>query len=668
MFVLGLPQNDIAEEIKHFVKEFYDFAKSVEEIKPKEALPELIVDNFDDEQVWQQLELQNTEKLILFVPQVAKLIAKKNKLLFPIKSDSLETSEVDAQENQDESDAEQEEQPSPKAKSKKKHKKKINKPQSAAPTVVDDKFFKLREMHEFLEKEENNPKGAADDSIDLFADFPSSDDDEAEDPDDEEGESYGLHYKDFFDPVEGQEEENDESTGSEEEESGEEDGEGVSEDEDNDDPASNNQKKSVRFEPGSNEESGESEGDEDQEGDVPKSSFEGRQERLQKRIDQIHEEALSKKPWQLQGEVKATTRPQNSLLEEVLEFDMTSRPAPVITEQTTLKLEDIIRQRIKDKVWDDVERKVKPVETPKEFKKALVLDQEKSKLSLAQIYEKASFCFSPFFTSCSWPQKKYTIATQNQKINNINNTHLFSAFAYQITFFSQYHVDISHKAQAEIDGDTSETQQKEDSPEHAEIKKLMHSLFCKLDALSNYHYTPKLAQPEIKVISNLPAITVEEVGPAGTSDATLLAPEEVKVNTTVVFITSAKPRGTLLGKDERTHTDKKRERRKKKKKQRVHKLRQEAKEKERQKQNPQEESKKMSKKQAAKHVEKAAKEGTIKMLKDSGSDKKAVKSSTAFFSQLQDQVTSVIKNKSMEMKRKKESESNLRIKKLKMVK
>ena len=118
-----------------------------------------------------------------------------------------------------------------------------------------------------------------------------------------------------------------------------------------------------------------------------KSSYELRQERLKTKIQELEEEAIAPKPWKLMGETKAELRPDNALLEEDLFFDHTTRQAPVITEETTKTLEEIIRQRIKDQAFDDVERKIKPVYDPTEFKKKLVLDQEKSKFSLAEIYE-----------------------------------------------------------------------------------------------------------------------------------------------------------------------------------------------------------------------------------------------------------------------------------------
>ena len=71
--------------------------------------------------------------------------------------------------------------------------------------------------------------------------------------------------------------------------------------------------------------------------------------------------------------------------------------APVMTEEVTQTLEQLILQRVKDRVWNDVVRKEKPAQDPFSFKKKLVLDQEKSKLSLAQIYEQVWIInYNPF--------------------------------------------------------------------------------------------------------------------------------------------------------------------------------------------------------------------------------------------------------------------------------
>lgn len=60
------------------------------------------------------------------------------------------------------------------------------------------------------------------------------------------------------------------------------------------------------------------------------STLEMRSERINKRIAKLEEEAVSdNKPWALKGEVAAKDRPQNSLLEEAVEFDVCTRPGKI---------------------------------------------------------------------------------------------------------------------------------------------------------------------------------------------------------------------------------------------------------------------------------------------------------------------------------------------------
>lgn len=46
---------------------------------------------------------------------------------------------------------------------------------------------------------------------------------------------------------------------------------------------------------------------------------------MSKKIEELEKSALTEKPWQLSGEVTAQARPENSLLEEDVEFEQMSR-------------------------------------------------------------------------------------------------------------------------------------------------------------------------------------------------------------------------------------------------------------------------------------------------------------------------------------------------------
>ncbi|KAI4572898.1 hypothetical protein MJG53_012736 [Ovis ammon polii x Ovis aries] len=655
-------QGELASKFTSLTKVLYDFNKVLEnDRKHGSPLEKLMINNFDDEQIWQQLELQNEPILQHFQSTVSETIEDEDISLLPeseeqeceedvmeLEAAGQEDLEQDLEEEVEEAEEEEVSDLSaddPEADERAKNSSKLDlrksldfsdedsdldfdisklerqsKVQSRVPrkptekSIVDDKFFKLSEMETFLEnmeKEEEHRDDQEEDDIDFFEDV---------DSDEDEGGLFGgqdlksgkssrnLKYKDFFDPVESDEDvasvhdDGSELASDKEEEIAEEGEESISEtDEDDDLEESGDSKqhketsKRVTFALPNDEDTEDTNVlNVQKDYDEVKSSFEKRQEKMNEKIASLEKELLEKKPWQLQGEVTAQKRPENSLLEETLHFDHAVRMAPVITEETTLQLEDIIKQRIRDQAWDDVVRKEKPKEDAFEYKKRLTLDHEKSKLSLAEIYE-------------------------------------------------QEYIKLNQQKTAE-----------EENPEHVEIQKMMDSLFLKLDALSNFHFIPKPPVPEIKVVSNLPAVTMEEVAPVSVSDAALLAPEEVKEKNKAGDIKTAA---------EKTATDKKRERRKKKYQKHLKIKEKEKRRRLLEKNNP-DQAGRYTKAAASEKLKQLTKTGKASLLKDEGKDK-ALKSSQAFFSKLQDQVKMQISNTKKTDKKKKKNQ-DISVHKLKL--
>jgi len=105
---------------------------------------------------------------------------------------------------------------------------------------------------------------------------------------------------------------------------------------------------------------------------------------MKKKIHELEEKSIAPKPWTLSGEITAKDRPKESLLEVALDYDNPSKLPPVITEETTQTLEEIIKKRIFEESWDDPIRKV---EIKTSFKPKIELNYEKSKKSLSEIHE-----------------------------------------------------------------------------------------------------------------------------------------------------------------------------------------------------------------------------------------------------------------------------------------
>jgi U3 small nucleolar RNA-associated protein MPP10 len=177
----------------------------------------------------------------------------------------------------------------------------------------------------------------------------------------------------------------------------------------------------------------------------------------------------------MKGEISSKDRPQDSLLDDPesanLEFDRTAKPVPIITEDVTETIEDLIRRRIKNNEFDDLPKRFITDVSKFHNRQKYELSEQKSTKSLAEIYE-----------------DQYNQVDENKEI-------------------------------------TDELKKK-----HDEISELFNQVSHKLDALCSAHFIPKPHQfktIEIKVNDNAASINMEDSQPLHVSSESTLAPQEI---------------------------------------------------------------------------------------------------------------------------------------------
>ena len=249
------------------------------------------------------------------------------------------------------------------------------------------------------------------------------------------------------------------------------------------------------------EEEEEEEEDSDEEEEL--SRHERYQLEMKRKIKELEEENIQRRSWELMGEVGASQRPKGSLMEAEMDYQRNTKAAPVITPEVTATLEDMIKERIKEELWDDVERR-----TVDEYNKSrggnrkelLEVSTEKSKIGLGEIYAQE---------------------------------------------FEQRYMGAAAAGEEEV------------NKKEKEMYLLWKKLSTQLDSLTNFHFTPKPKFNEMEVRKNVSSIQMEEIIPMGISTDVAAAPEEI--------MRKRKGRqGVLIGEEESTPEERQRARRAKK--------------------------------------------------------------------------------------------------------
>ena len=268
----------------------------------------------------------------------------------------------------------------------------------------------------------------------------------------------------------------------------------------------------------------------------PRTKLDARRAKMDATIAELESEALahggkgsggrgkgakSGKPWQLRGEAVARERPENSLLEVHLDHDRVDQLNPVITVGLTQRLEEMIKQRIRDEAWDDPER-CEPRRSSKEHlsnadEGAADTLGEKSKVGLGAIYEREFM-----------KQLLGDRSAEERKKKEQKSTGIFMRLSRQLDALCNFHFTPEMPG----DGFSIESTAAEDA--EAEAKE------------GGGGAKKKKKKKE----GGAAAISMEEVVPLTTSDATLRAPGEI-------YKPQRGRKGVIRGESELTKEDRK---------------------------------------------------------------------------------------------------------------
>ncbi|XP_021753133.1 U3 small nucleolar ribonucleoprotein protein MPP10-like [Chenopodium quinoa] len=466
---------------------------SLKPYSPKSPFDQLHSDGFDVEQIWQQIDLQSQPLINTLKREIKRYEEKPEQILKlfgvsgangVLEKDIMDNVDLDSEEDSEESEglsdegedeSEEDEEDEKEDDDDDDEEEDIEDDGDGVPEV-EDEFLKIKDLEKYLVREEEKEYGSekkeskknkkkakrgknVDDEEDQSEESEEDDADEllmyGGDGGSEDGSEDNIRYEDFYVPDKKRPVKKQKQVDKSDDSEMEEENADASDDlemEDND---------------VSDADDSEMEDDDDEQNKGNLSTYEKEREKIQAKIKQMEAENLAPKDWTMQGEISASKRPVDSALEVDLDFEHNIRPPPVITEEVTASLEEIIKKRILEGHFDDVQRAPKvPSAAPKETKE---LDDNKSKKGLAEIYEEE--------------------------------------YAQQTGFVA---------APLSFNDELKE-----------EASNLFKRLCLKLDALSHFHFAPKPVIEDMSIQTNVPALAMEEIAPVAVSDAAMLAPEEV---------------------------------------------------------------------------------------------------------------------------------------------